>query len=376
MARVNDPGTGGSGTGGPPPRILNGKINPAYVTWFNNQTPQPAPGTKPYGQGTSLYPTSNAPPNAPAQPKPTGGAGSSSGTSETVNINGELWHITYDSSGKVTGRVDLGPAPTSGPKGDPSTLPSGVAGGSTPMTAYEQAQIALDKQKVADAEAQQKADQEYRNAQALDAFNKQWQDYQTKNYYGSFYGPSAAAPAGAPMAFRLPEPSYVQDFYKNNPASGPDPFSQPMPYSGYSGSGFLNPQQPGIQNAGAIPAGAVPAPIAGGAQAQPFAGVSQGQAAAFNPNAPQSGQNVPTGMQAGGTQPVTQGQLSPMGGGMTGAMQSPAMGKLDPNILNAFQSHPAANQFVMSLPGAQQFVAQSLGSSGAMQAPISGGSNG
>lgn len=252
---------------------------------------------------------------------------------------------TYNANGQIISGPDY-----KGNTGNNLGYTGGSGGG---MTAYESAQVALDKQKLADAEAQQKADQAYRQAQALDTFNKNWQDYQTKNYYGSFYGPAAAAPAGSPFAYKLPEPDFVQQYYANNPNAGPDPFQQALPFSGYSGSGFLNPQQPGIQNAGAIPAGAnVSAPISGAAPANPFPGATTGSLGAYNPGAPQTGQNVP----------------------------------LDPNLLNAISSHPAANQFVLSLPGAMDFVSKALGSgaTGAptgtpqpnVAAPTSGGSNG
>ena len=243
------------------------------------------------------------------------------------------------------------PAPSAGGTTQPPVMPYGAGSGGGGMTAYEQAQVALDKQKLADAEAQQKADQAYREAQAVDAFNKNWQDYQVKNYYGSFYGPAAAAPAGSPWAYRLPEPSYIQDYYKNNPQAGPDPFSQPIQFSGYSGSGYLNPQQPGIQNAGSVPSGSVAAPIQGQAPANPFPGAIQGSVG-YDPNTAQTGQNIAPPM--GGTQPQT----------------------LDPNLLNVISSHPAANQFVMSLPGAQDFVAKAMTQQPAVTPPIPGGTNG
>lgn len=282
-------------------------------------------------------------------------------TTNEPGPDGRMYQVTYDpTTGKIIGQPILAanqsaaPGSPAGGGGAPNIpqIPYGAGGGGA-MTAYEQAQVALDKQKLADAEAQQKADQAYRQAQALDTFNKNWQDYQTKNYYGSFYGPASAAPAGSPFAYKLPEPDFVQQYYANNPNAGPDPFQQALPFSGYSGSGFLNPQQPGIQNAGAIPAGAsVSAPISGAAPANPFPGATTGSLGAYNPAAPQTGQNVP----------------------------------LDPNLLNAISSHPAANQFVLSLPGAMDFVSKTLGSgaTGAptgtpqpnVAAPTSGGANG
>lgn len=362
-----------------PPQYIkqNGRnvINPAYLEWQRLYGPKPttAPASTPTTPGSKVNPTPHVRTGAATDPKKktttqTGGSQPQNDV-ETVTINGEQWQITYDANGKVINRKDLGPAPTNQPPGGGTQIPAGIGGGGGgAMTAYEQAQIALDKQKLADAEAQQKADQAYREAQAVDQFNKNWQDYQVKNYYGSFYGPSAAAPAGSPWAFRLPEPSYIQDYYKNNPQAGPDPWSQPLGFSGYSGSGYLNPQQPGIQNAGAVPAGSVAAPIKGQAPANPFPGATQGSVA-YNPNAAQTGQNVapPIGGKVGGDphgMPVT------MGGQSAG---------LDPNLLNIISSHPAANQFVMSLPGASQFVSRALGQQGpssTINPPVAGGTNG
>lgn len=174
--------------------------------------------------------------------------------------------------------------------------PLSFGGGSNgAMTAYEAAQVKLDQQKIADAEAQQKADEAYRQAQALDTFNKNWQDFQTKHYYGSVNGPAYAAPAGSPNFFKMPEPDYVANYYKNTPNAGPDPWNQPNPYSGYSGTLFSNPQQPGTQ--ATPPVGSTPAPAIGGAGQVvngPTPGVASGTLPGFNPNAPQSGQNVPT----------------------------------------------------------------------------------
>lgn len=199
----------------------------------------------------------------------------------------------------------------------------GVGGSSGAMTQYEAAQVALDKQKIADAEAQQKADEAYRQAQALDTFNKNWQDFQTKHFYGSVNGPAYASPAGAPSFFKMPEPDYVANYYKNTPNAGPDPWNQPSPYSGYSGTLFSNPQQPGTQVT--PPAGSTPAPAIGG-DGQivngPTPGVTSGTLPGFNPNAPQSGQNVPTPPPIAPSAGAGAGALPPRsmayGGGSTG----------------------------------------------------------
>jgi hypothetical protein len=204
-----------------------------------------------------------------------------------------------------------GGSPPVPPPIDWSKVLGGAGGASGAMTQYEQALIALDKQKLADAEAQQKADQAYRETQAVEAFNKQWQDYQVKNYYGSFGGPTSAAPAGSPWFYRLPEPTDIKSAYAHNPQMGQDPWNSPIGVSGYSGSGFLNPQQPGTQSVQAL--GNVAAPIAGQQPANPFPGPTSGQA--------------------------------------------PQQAGLDPQMLDMISSHPAANHFVMSLPGAKEFVA-------------------
>jgi hypothetical protein len=57
-------------------------------------------------------------------------------------------------------------------------------------------------------------------------------------------------------------------------------------------------------------------------------------------------------------------------------MQSKGPQALDSNLVNAISSHPAANQFVLSLPGAREFVAQALGQNSAVPPPIPGSTNG
>src|SRR5258706_5636716 len=254
--------------GPPPPQYITaGKgmgINPAYVVWQQKEAA--------YEAAEKKY---------QAAPKSSGGSQAKpAGATHVQSING--YDYVVDSTGNIVSVV----GPTQGGTG--AVNPYSSIGGGGGITAYEQAQVALEKQKLADAEAQQKADQEYRQAQALDTFNKNEQEFQTKHFYGSIAGPSYAAPAGAPNWWKLPEPGYVADYYKNNPSAGPDPWNQPNPYSGYTGSGFSNPQQPGTQVT--PPAGGV---AAGGQVANPFPGVTSGAVSAYNPNAPQTGQNIP-----------------------------------------------------------------------------------
>jgi hypothetical protein len=327
-------GTGGTVPQAPPHFLTAGKgvvVNPSWTTW-NNQYGSIA---GPHPSGYSSNPTTTGSSSTPSSSKPA--ASKSPTTTSTggyfVDPNtGDVYN-----NGTLIGGPDFHPAGS----GLPNTAGSSVYGGSSvgAMTQYEAAQVVLDKQKLADAEAQQKADQSYREAQAIDTFNKNWQDYQKTNYYGSFYGPSAAAPAGSPNAFRLPEPTYVQDYYKNNPQAGQDPWSAPIAFGGYTGGGFLNPQQPGVQNA--PPTGSVAAPIAGQTGYNPFSG-------------PTSGQGVNPAQFSGA--PAQPPQAS-----TPGASQA---GPVDPNTLGMIASHPAANQFVMSLPGAQQFVNQATNGQG------------
>lgn len=266
--------------GAPPPQTIPGPgsnparrgtvTNPAYLQWQQQMNA--------YNQAIAANRTLQQTQSAVTARQSGGGAG----IPPNYVWNGTAWVPPNDPS--LRQQQPYGPP-----------IIGGVGGGGGAMTAYEAAQVALDKQKMADAEAQQKADQEYRNAQALDAFNKQWQDFQTKHYYGSIMGPAYAAPAGASSFFKLPEPQYVQDYYKNNPQAGGDPWSQTPQYGGYSGSLFSNPQQPGTQQT--PPTGALAAPVAAG-QGQsvngPTPGVTSGALPIYNPAAPQSGQNVLT----------------------------------------------------------------------------------
>ena len=277
-----------------------------------------------------------------------------------VGPDGKTYRVTYENGIPVDAIAISG---SSGAPQAPGVPPGGGVGGGGAMTAYEQAQVALDKQKLADAEAQQKADQTYREAQAIDAFNKNWQDYQVKNYYGSFGGPSSAAPAGSPWFYRLPEPTYVQNYYKNNPQAGPDPWSQPIQVSGYSGSGFLNGQQPGTQTVQAI--GNTPASIPGQAPANPFPGATSGQGVSPNQFSGVPGQN---GMASGPK------GIASFGSPVPGAIGASSMtDRLSPDEIQMISSHPAANHFVLALPGAiDHFVnATGMGASGspAMGAP-------
>lgn len=197
-------------------------------------------------------------------------------TTVTPGPNGQLYQVTYD---PTTGRIVGSPIAATPeqqaaynaahPSGGGTSGGGGytsATGGGTAMTAYEAAQVALDKQRIADAEAQRLADEQYRQSQALETSNKDFQDYQSKHYYGSLNGPAYAPPAGAASFYQLPEPTDLKAAYANsavNTTGQVDPWAQKTPaFSGYSGTNFNNPQQPGVDaNSTAIPQGAVPAPI-------------------------------------------------------------------------------------------------------------------
>ena len=258
--------------------------NPAYAQWEKQNAA--------YQQWLTRTQLGVANAGANPAPRPSN-AKPATGGNHTQTINGYTYIV--DGNGNIVSYV--GPANAAPPTNPSLGLGSygGGSGSGRGMTAYEAAQVKLDNQKIADAEAQQKADEQYRQAQALDAFNKNQQDFQTKHFYGSIAGPAYAAPAGAPNWWKMPEPDYVTNYYKNTPNAGPDPWSQPNPYSGYSGSLFSNPQQPGTQQT--PPAGALAAPVAarqGQAVNGPTPGVTSGALPAFNPYAPQTGQNLLT----------------------------------------------------------------------------------
>lgn len=252
------------------------------------------------------------PPSKSPSSKPSGTSTSGGTHTQVVYLNGAPYIATIDANGNT---VNLSPVQSpnqSQPQFNPNTG-AGVGGGASgAMTAYEQQQIALDKQRLADAEAQQKADQTYRDAQAVDTWTKNWQDFQTKNHYGSMAGPAFAAPAGSPFWFKMPEPTYIADWYKNNPNAGPDPWNLPSQMSGYSGSSFANPQQPGVQNAG-LPGGPgtnpqignTPAPIQG-------SGYAAGKAPVPTPTPlPSVSSSAGTGASGATPVPSTAGMATP-----------------------------------------------------------------
>lgn len=122
-------------------------------------------------------------------------------------------------------------------------IPYGGGGGG--ITQYEQQQIALDKRRLADAEAQQKAAQQLAESQAVEGFNKDYRDFQAKSYYGSQYGPTYFSPAGSVFAQRAPESATLKQAFKD--AGQADPWQQQgnVP-AGYTGVTYSNAQHPGL----------------------------------------------------------------------------------------------------------------------------------
>lgn len=190
--------------------------------------------------------------------------------------DGNLYQVTTGPNGNIIGTpIAASPEQQQAYNSSHSATPAGSnpgvqayvgSGGTGGMTAYETAQIALDKQRLADAEAQRLADEQYRQSQALETSNKDFQDYQTKHYYGSMNGPAFAPPAGAASFYKLPEPPDLKAAYANpavNTTGQVDPFAQANPsFNGYSGTNFSNPQQPGNDpNSTVVPQGATAAPV-------------------------------------------------------------------------------------------------------------------
>ena len=229
-------------------------VGPGGVGGFTGDTGttgRRTPVVKPPPDVAETTPNRSVAANPPAPPSP------------YAVINGSIFQ--YDPR---TGKYDIPyqATQTSGNTGQPTVNLGGGGSGSGAMTAYESAQVALDKQRLADAEAQRQADEQYRQSQALETANKDFQDYQTKHPYGSVNGMAYAPPAGAATFYKLQEPPDVQAALANksiNTTGQVDPWSQGPTYSGFSGTNFSNPQQPGNVQNQAIPQGATPTPAPG-----------------------------------------------------------------------------------------------------------------
>lgn len=159
-------------------------------------------------------------------------------------INGANYYVSPD--GTVLGLYTPGKTPV-------TSYPLGGGGGGP--TWYEQQQVTLDKQRIADAEAAQK----FQEAQALEAkkiaesnavesANQAFRDAQLKSTYGTINGMAYASPKGSPFVQQLPEPLLLKESYADNKQV--DPWSMPAQTGGYTGQGFMNAQQPGLANQG------------------------------------------------------------------------------------------------------------------------------
>lgn len=127
----------------------------------------------------------------------------------------------------------------------------GMAAGGTVTTWYEQQQIALDKKRLADARAAQawqeaQALQQKRamEGQAIDTANQTYRDDKLKSYYGTVNGMAYGAPKGARVVQKLPEPMLLAQGYKDLKQT--NPWTAPITYGGYTGSTYMNSQQPGL----------------------------------------------------------------------------------------------------------------------------------
>lgn len=128
-------------------------------------------------------------------------------------------------------------------------------GASRGPTWYEQQQIALDKQRLADARNAQAAQEKYQHEQqlvaqsnAVEAANQSYRDLQLKSYGATANGMAYASPKGSPFAEQLPEPLLLKQSYIANHQV--DPWSKGPVYGGYSGDSYVNASQPGLSNQG------------------------------------------------------------------------------------------------------------------------------
>jgi hypothetical protein len=227
--------SGGGGSGGKPePRhyLFLGKagtiVNPDWTAWYAEQHPA-AP--------TNILPGSGAGAGDAIDP----GYSFTSPTPKRYAVGPDGRTYEVDANGNLVGYT---PRAGNG---------LGLPGGTGP-TWYEQQQIALDQQRLADARAAQVAQEKYQAEQAaiarsnlIEGANKDYRSAQLQSTYGTINGMSFGGPKGAPIAQRLPESEVMKDAYaKNNQI---DPWSQPALYGGYTGSSYMNSQQPGLQDA-------------------------------------------------------------------------------------------------------------------------------
>lgn len=155
--------------------------------------------------------------------------------------NGTWWNI--DQYGQPVSRYAV-----------PAAKPMALGGTGGP-TWYEKQQIALDKQRLADAEAAQAAQLAYQAEQqkiaqsnAVESANQAFRDAQLKSTYGTINGMAYGSPKGSPFVEQLPEPMLLKEAYA---ASGQtDPWSQQAHFGGYTGSAYMNAQQAGLADQG------------------------------------------------------------------------------------------------------------------------------
>lgn len=157
-----------------------------------------------------------------------------------INPDGTFHVLGQYTPGKAKGRgVNLGGLLT--------------GGGNSGPTWYEQQQIALDKQRIAQAakaqafqEAQALEAKRLAESNAVEAANQAFRDAQLKSTYGTINGMAYAGAKGSPFAEKLPEPLLLKQYYADNKQT--DPWTRGPQVGGYTGSGYMNAEQPGIFN--------------------------------------------------------------------------------------------------------------------------------
>lgn len=228
-----------------------GGVDPAVYGYVIAPTPAPYQPTQ-----ADLTNYANSP-KGPNGVLPSTGQPAPSRTYTQV-VNGHLLTIDADSGIIISDQ----PVASAAAAQRPASAPYGI--GMAGPTWYEQQQIALDNQRLADARAAQAAQEKYQAEQAeisrsnlIEGANKDYRSAQLQSTYGTINGMAFAGPKGSPIAQQLPESEVMKDAYaKNNQI---DPWSQPALYGGYTGSGYMNAQQPGLQDERTQ----VKAPIAG-----------------------------------------------------------------------------------------------------------------
>lgn len=279
---------------------LNGRpsgLKPGYYPTGN--------AANPVAYDASRLPTPNADRGAGTVAANAANAGN---TTKTYTDANGTHLVTLNSKGVVIAdQVTSGPSATQARTSTP-VVNTGSYGG---PTWYEQQQIALDQQRLADARAAQAAQEKYQAEQQaiarssqVESANQAFRDAQLKSTYGTINGMAYGGAKGSPFAQMLPEPSVLKDAFAANHQV--DPWSQPAMYGGYTGSGFMNMQQPGLANQGDPN---MRMPTSGTGSAIPLPPASQGQ-----------NENV------------------------------------HPELMNIIATHPDANKFALSLPGVKDAV--------------------